>query len=163
MLDASTVFRCARVCSTYWSDATHPHTLDATPLSRHATLPQVPTYGVHERSEHGGLERVQRTFRTGCVRCSQHLRVGERAEQPSLRTIPPTALLGYGANRSYLTLEHFDRKASAALDVGAELGFGWAIFILAELSPVIFLCRSKSLLGPVASLKRPESNCRPWV
>ena len=73
MLDASTVFRCARVCSTYWSDATHPHTLDATPLSRHATLPQVPTYGVHERSEHGGLERVQRTFRTGCVRCSRQL------------------------------------------------------------------------------------------
>ena len=62
------------VCSKYWSDATHPHTLDATPLSRHATLPQVPTYGVHERSEHGGLERVQRTFRTGCVRCSQQLR-----------------------------------------------------------------------------------------
>ena len=78
MLDASvtasTVFRCARVCSKYWSDATHPHTLDATPLSRYATLPQVPRYGVHERSEHGGLERVQRTFRTGCVRCSQHLR-----------------------------------------------------------------------------------------
>ena len=41
---------------------------------------------------------------------------------------------------------------------GAELGFGLAIFILAELSPVIFLCRSKSFLGPVASLKRPESN-----
>ena len=75
MLDASTVFRCARVCSTYWSDATHPHTLDATPLSRHATLPQVPRYGVHERSEHGGLERVQRTFRTGCVRCSRQLRL----------------------------------------------------------------------------------------
>ena len=74
MLDASTVFRCARVCSKYWSDATHPHTLDATPLSRHATLPQVPRYGVHERSEHGGLERVQRTFRTGCVRCSRQLR-----------------------------------------------------------------------------------------
>ena len=60
-------------CSKYWSDATHPHTLDATPLSRYATLPQVPRYGVHERSEHGGLERVQRTFRTGCVRCSCQL------------------------------------------------------------------------------------------
>ena len=79
MLDASTVFRCARVCSKYWSDATHPHTLDATPLSRHATLPQVPTYGVHERSEHGGLERVQRTFRTGCVRCSRQLRLLSRS------------------------------------------------------------------------------------
>ena len=62
-----------RVCSKYWSDATHPHTLDATPLSRYATLPQVPRYGVHERSEHGGLERVHRTFRTGCVRCSCQL------------------------------------------------------------------------------------------
>ena len=56
------------------SHATHPHTLDATPLSRHATLPQVPRYGVQERSEHGGLERVQRTFRTGRVRCSCKLR-----------------------------------------------------------------------------------------
>ena len=36
---------------------------------------------------------------------------------------------------------------------GAELGFGLAIFILAELSPFIFLCRSKSFLGPVESLK----------
>ena len=36
---------------------------------------------------------------------------------------------------------------------GAELGFGLAIFILAELSPLIFLCRSKSFLGPVKSLK----------
>ena len=58
----------------YPSHATHPHTLDATPLARYATLPQVPRYGVQERSEHGGLERVQRTFRTGRVRCSCKLR-----------------------------------------------------------------------------------------
>ena len=102
MLDASTVFRCARVCSTYWSDATHPHTLDATPLSRHATLPQVPTYGVHERSEHGGLERVHRTFRTGCVRCSCKLRTEQglrrfcRAAVAGCRA----AVMGYVASLS---------------------------------------------------------------
>ena len=44
-----------------------------------------------------------------------------------------------------------------------ELSWGFnihffSIFILAELSPLIFLCRSKSFLGPVESLKRPESN-----
>ena len=54
-----------------------------------------------------------------------------------------------GSNRAKLTCQ----------GRGAELGFGLAIFILAELSPLIFLCRSKSFLGPVASLKkRPESN-----
>ena len=49
-----------------------------------------------------------------------------------------------GSNRAKLTCQ----------SRGAELGFGLAIFMLAELSPVIFLCRSKSF-GPVASLKRP--------
>ena len=49
-------------------------------------------------------------------------------------------------------------SSHAKVERGAELGFGLAIFILAELSPLIFLCRSKSFLGPVESLKRPESN-----
>ena len=59
-----------------------------------------------------------------------------------------------GSNRAKLTCQ----------GRGAELGFGLAIFIWAELSPLIFLCRSKSFLDihnflePVASLKRPESN-----
>ena len=125
MLDASTVFRCARVCSTYWSDATHPHTLDATPLSRHATLPQVPRYGVHERSEHGGLERVQRTFRTGCVRCSCQL-----STQPtppvhacSTLTMPPAhrrQLRPTGAERPGLTKQKQDRRHLARRRIAAR-------------------------------------------
>ena len=46
-----------------------------------------------------------------------------------------------GSNRAKLTCQ----------GRGAELVFGLEIFILAELSPVFFLCRSESL-------KRPESN-----
>ena len=53
-----------------------------------------------------------------------------------------------GSNRAKLTCQ----------GRGAELGFGLAIFILAELSPDIFCARSKSFLGPVASLNRPEWN-----
>ena len=51
-----------------------------------------------------------------------------------------------GSNRAKLTCQ----------GRGAELVFGLEIFILAELSPVFFLCRSKSFLRALKGRSRTE-------
>ena len=71
----------------------------------------------------------------------------ESRSGPSARTCTPWPW----RNRAKLGSSH------AKVEELSE-GLGWQHSFLAELSPVIFLCRSKSFLGPVASLKRPESN-----
>ena len=61
-------------------------------------------------------------------------------------TCPPTAPLGYGANRSYLTLEHFARKATAAL--------------------FVFTCKSSSRISPILFMSFERSSgvaARAWT